>query len=114
MAYLQHFLLQEHTVDLRNLAPRQCLFAFPGDKVIVQQPVYYPFFRVIEENGRRLVNNPLIYKDGKYIMDFDDLEEKVKDRRIKLMFLCNPHNPVGHVWTKAGWLNQLLEYLQAI
>ena len=75
-------------------------FTNPGDKIIVQQPVYYPFFRVIEENGRRLVNNPLIYKNGKYTMDFDDLEEKVKDRRIKLMFLCNPHNPVGRVWTK--------------
>lgn len=75
-------------------------FTNPGDKVIVQQPVYYPFFRVIEENGRRLVNNPLVYKDGKYTIDFNDLEEKAKDRRIKLMFLCNPHNPVGRVWTK--------------
>lgn len=75
-------------------------FTYPGDKVLVQQPVYYPFFRVIEDNGRRIVNNPLIYKDGRYTMDFDDLEEKVKDRRIKLMFLCSPHNPVGRVWTK--------------
>ncbi|AEE92149.1 Cystathionine beta-lyase PatB [Tepidanaerobacter acetatoxydans Re1] len=75
-------------------------FTYPGDKVLVQQPVYYPFFRVIEDNGRRIVNNPLIYKEGRYTMDFDDLEEKVKDRRIKLMFLCSPHNPVGRVWTK--------------
>ena len=75
-------------------------FTDPGDKVIVQPPVYYPFFSVIEDNGRRVVNNPLIFKDGRYTMDFNDLEEKVKDPRVKLLFLCSPHNPVGRVWSR--------------
>lgn len=75
-------------------------FTNPGDKVIVQPPVYYPFFRVIEDNGRRVVNNPLLFKDGRYTMDFEDLEKKVKDPLVKLLFLCSPHNPVGRVWSK--------------
>ncbi|MGI5858610.1 MAG: MalY/PatB family protein [Tepidanaerobacteraceae bacterium] len=72
----------------------------PGDKILVQSPVYYPFFKVIENNGRRVVNNPLLFNDGRYTMDFDDLEEKVKDPQVKLLFLCSPHNPVGRVWTE--------------
>lgn len=75
-------------------------FTNPGDKVIVQPPVYYPFFSVIEDNGRRVVNNPLLFKDGRYTMDFEDLEKKVKDPLVKLLFLCSPHNPVGRVWSK--------------
>jgi len=67
--------------------------AHPGDKVIVQPPVYYPFFKVIEDNGRRVVNNPLRFKNGRYVMDFEDLEEKAKDPLVKLLFLCSPHNP---------------------
>ncbi|MDD4569068.1 MAG: pyridoxal phosphate-dependent aminotransferase [Tepidanaerobacteraceae bacterium] len=81
-------------------------FTHPGDKVLVQSPVYYPFFKVIEDNGRRVVNNPLLFKDGRYTMDFDDLEEKVKDPQVKLLFLCSPHNPVGRVWTEEE-LNKL-------
>jgi len=75
-------------------------FTHPGDKIVVQPPVYYPFFKVIEDNGRRVVNNPLLFKDGRYTMDFDDLEKKVKDPQVKLIFLCSPHNPVGRVWTE--------------
>jgi cystathionine beta-lyase len=75
-------------------------FTHPGDKVIVQSPVYYPFFKVVEENGRRIINNPLKYEDGYYTMDFEDLEDKAKDPRVKLLILCSPHNPVGRVWTK--------------
>ncbi len=75
-------------------------FTHPGDKVIVQPPVYYPFFKVIEDNGRRVVNNPLRFKNGRYVMDFEDLEEKAKDPLVKLLFLCSPHNPVGRVWTE--------------
>ena len=75
-------------------------FTHPGDKVIVQPPVYYPFFSVIKDNGRQIVNNPLIYKDGRYYMDFDDLESKAQDPQVKLLILCSPHNPVGRVWTK--------------
>lgn len=75
-------------------------FTHPGDKIIVQSPVYYPFFAVIENNGRRVVNNPLEFRDGHYFMDFEDLEEKAKDPQVKLLFLCSPHNPVGRVWSK--------------
>lgn len=73
-----------------------------NDAVILQQPVYYPFRNVIENNGRRVVNNPLKQDEtGKYYMDFADLENKIVSEQVKLMFLCNPHNPVGRVWTKA-------------
>jgi len=75
-------------------------FCQPGDKVIVQQPVYYPFFRVIENNGCHIVNNPLKFSNKKYLMDYDDLESKIDDPRVKLLILCNPHNPVGRVWQK--------------
>lgn len=71
-----------------------------GDKVIIQQPVYYPFKKAIENNGRETVNNPLIMKDGKYVMDYEDLEEKAKDVNTKMIILCSPHNPVGRVWEK--------------
>ena len=75
-------------------------FTQPGDKVIVQQPVYYPFFRVIENNGCHIVNNPLKLSNKKYFMDYDDLEKKIDDPRVKLLILCSPHNPVGRVWQK--------------
>ena len=82
-------------------------FTKPGDKVIIQSPVYHPFYDVIGNNGRHIVNNPLIYKDGKYTMDYEDLEEKI-DSRTRILLLCNPHNPVGRVWTKEE-LNKLGE-----
>ena len=72
----------------------------PGDKVIVQKPVYYPFFKAIENNGRHIINNPLKLENGQYVMDYDDLEQKAKDPRTTLMILCSPHNPIGRVWTK--------------
>lgn len=72
----------------------------PGDKVIIQQPVYYPFKSSIENNDRVVVNNALINKDGKYVMDYEDLEKKANDPKTKLMILCSPHNPVGRVWEK--------------
>jgi len=75
-------------------------FAHPGDKVIIQPPVYYPFSWVIENNGCRIVNNPLTLEKGKYFMDFEDLEKKVDDPRVKILILCSPHNPVGRVWQK--------------
>ena len=71
----------------------------PGDNIIVQTPVYDPFYTVIEDNGCHIKENPLIFKDGRYTMDFDDLESKI-DERTKLMLLCSPHNPIGRVWTK--------------
>jgi len=75
-------------------------FTQPGDKVIVQPPVYYPFFQAIECNGCHIVNNPLKVENNKYVMDFEDLEKKIDDPRIKILILCSPHNPVGRVWQK--------------
>src|SRR5690606_3855750 len=71
-------------------------FTSPGDKILIQQPVYYPFMSVIEKNGREIVNNPLLYENGRYDMDFDDLEKKI-DPDVKMIILSNPHNPVGRV-----------------
>ncbi|MBQ8515446.1 MAG: pyridoxal phosphate-dependent aminotransferase [Ruminococcus sp.] len=74
----------------------------PGDGVLLQQPVYYPFSEVIEDNGRRVVSNNLyLGEDNRYHIDFEDFEKKLIDEKIKLFFLCNPHNPVGRVWTEA-------------
>ena len=76
-------------------------FTEPGDAVIIQQPVYYPFSEVIADNGRRIVDNTLELKeDGKYHINFEDFEQKVKENHVKLFLLCSPHNPVGRVWTK--------------
>ncbi|THE14166.1 pyridoxal phosphate-dependent aminotransferase [Bacillus timonensis] len=74
-------------------------FTNPGDKIIIQQPVYYPFMSVIEKNGREIVNNPLRLENGRYYMDFEDLEKKI-DPSVKMIILSNPHNPVGRVWAK--------------
>lgn len=72
-----------------------------GDGVLVQQPVYYPFSEVIEDNGRRVVSNTLyLGEDNRYHIDFEDFERKIKEENIKLFFLCSPHNPVGRVWTR--------------
>ncbi len=75
-------------------------FTEPGDAVIIQQPVYYPFMRSITANGRRIINNPLHLSAGRYEMDLDDLAEKARDPRAKLLLLCSPHNPVGRAWTR--------------
>ncbi len=74
----------------------------PGDGVIIQQPVYYPFMNAITSNGRRIVNNALINDREAlhYSIDFDDLEKKAADPQNKVLLLCSPHNPVGRVWTK--------------
>lgn len=71
----------------------------PGDEVIVQPPVYYPFFHVVSNNKRVVINNPLQHIDGKYEMDFKDLESKITSK-TKMFILCNPHNPGGRVWSK--------------
>ena len=72
----------------------------PGDQVIVQTPVYNCFFSSIRNNGCEIATNELIYKDGVYRIDFDDLEKKASDQKTKLLLLCSPHNPAGRVWTK--------------
>lgn len=70
-----------------------------GDAVMFQPPVYHQFFNVVNRNGRRVVENPLRYEDGKYTMDFADMEQKIRDEQVKLFILCSPHNPVCRVWT---------------
>jgi cystathionine beta-lyase len=75
-------------------------FTEPGDAVIIQRPVYYPFTDVIESNGRRLVNSPLrLDEDGRYRIDFEDFERKLSEDNPRMFILCSPHNPVGRVWT---------------
>ncbi len=73
----------------------------PGDAVLIQQPVYYPFSEVIKDNGRNVVSNTLyLGEDNRYHIDFEDFEQKIVAHKIKLFLLCNPHNPVGRVWSK--------------
>jgi cystathionine beta-lyase len=80
-------------------------FSNPRDKIIVQNPVYYPFFGAIQNNGRQILFNPLKKIDRRYQMDLDDLKRKIKDARAKILILCSPHNPVGRVWTKDELIN---------
>ena len=71
-----------------------------GDHVLVQSPVYNHFYSSIENNGRIAVENNLLYHNGKYSIDFEDLAQKAADPKAKILIICNPHNPVGRVWTK--------------
>ncbi|MFT8638975.1 MalY/PatB family protein [Bifidobacterium sp.] len=81
----------------------------PGDKVIIQRPVYYPFTHAAERTGLTILDNELVLDaNGHYSMDFEDLERKAADPRCKALLLCNPHNPVGRVWTEAE-LSRLAE-----
>ena len=75
-------------------------FTAPDDKVIIQTPVYNHFFTSILNNGRSVLENPLIYRDGKYEMDLQDLEKKLSDPQATLLILCNPQNPVGKIWNR--------------
>ncbi len=75
-------------------------FTKEGDSVLIQQPVYYPFSSVIRNNNRKLVNNELVLKEGRYEMDLEDFEKKIVQEKVKLFILCSPHNPVGRVWTE--------------
>ncbi len=69
-----------------------------GDEILIQSPVYHVFYYVIEDNDRKVLENELAYENGKYEIDFDDLDEKLS--RVKMMILCNPHNPVGKIWSR--------------
>ncbi|CAB5081831.1 Aspartate aminotransferase (EC [Olavius algarvensis associated proteobacterium Delta 3] len=71
-----------------------------GDGIIIQPPVFFEFRLVIRSNNRNIIKNPLNVVDGKYQMNFDDLEEKAANPKTKIMIICNPHNPVGRVWTR--------------
>ena len=72
----------------------------PGDSVLVQPPVYYPFFHAAENNGRKLVRSSLINDHGKYSVDFADFEQRIIQENVKLFILCSPHNPISRVWRR--------------
>lgn len=75
-------------------------FTEPGDSVIIQTPVYYPFFGVVVANGRKIIRNPLKFSDDTYSFDFIGLERILSENRVKMLILCSPHNPVGRVWRR--------------
>ena len=75
-------------------------FTEKGDAVLINRPVYYPFSNLIDGLKRRLINSPLQLKDGRYEIDFADVEEKIVSSGVRLYLLCSPHNPVGRVWTR--------------
>ena len=85
---------------LNTLAMAANCFTEPSDGIIVQTPVFFDFATIIAENDRRLIENPLILRDGRYEMDFDGLEQLAAEAQTSMLFLCNPHNPVGRVWTR--------------
>ena len=72
----------------------------PNENVVIQTPVYNVFFNCVVNNGCRVLENPLVYKDGAYSIDFADLERKLADPQTNLMILCNPHNPVSKIWDR--------------
>lgn len=75
-------------------------FSSPGDQILVQAPVYHVFFNCIKNNGREILSNDLVYKNGSYEIDFEDLEAKLAQPLTTMMLLCNPHNPIGKIWDK--------------
>jgi cystathionine beta-lyase len=79
-----------------------------NDYVLINNPVYYPFTEVVEDNKRKIISSDLILKDNHYEIDFDDFENKIKQYNIKLFLLCSPHNPVGRVWKKKE-LDKIIE-----
>ena len=83
-----------------GLAQAVRAFTAPGEAVLIQTPVYYPFYDIVRQNGRQLVTNELVYRDGAYGIDFEDFERKIAGGNVKLFLLCSPHNPVGRVWTR--------------
>lgn len=91
-------------------------FTKEGEGVLIQQPVYYPFGNMIRRNGRRVVNAPLVFRNGRYEMDYEDLENKIRGEHIRLMIFCSPHNPVGRVWSieELEKLARLCEYYDVI
>ncbi|MDR1678405.1 MAG: pyridoxal phosphate-dependent aminotransferase [Prevotellaceae bacterium] len=83
-----------------GLAQAVRAFTAPNDAVMIQTPVYYPFYSVITDNNRLVIKNPLVYQNGRYGIDFEDFERKIANESVKLFILCSPHNPVGRVWTR--------------
>lgn len=85
---------------LNILAIAASLFTDKGDGIIVQPPVFFDFYDIVSENHREIVANPLILENGRYSMDFDGLERLAAEPKNRMIYLCNPHNPVGRVWTR--------------
>lgn len=77
-----------------------CAVTKPGDRVLIQQPVYHPFANIIRENGRTLVVNELVHENGAYRVDYADFEAKITENEVKAFVLCSPHNPIAKVWKK--------------
>ncbi|MDR1871187.1 MAG: pyridoxal phosphate-dependent aminotransferase [Deltaproteobacteria bacterium] len=75
-------------------------FTKPGEAILIQSPVYYPFTGCALDNDRIVIRNQLVLNNNRYEIDFDDFERKIVDHKIKLFLLCNPHNPIGRVWTR--------------
>lgn len=80
-----------------NVATKE--FTKDNDEILIQPPVYHPFYRVAENNNRKILENPLKLNEGKHEMDFEDMRDKITEK-TKLSVLCSPHNPVGRVWTR--------------
>lgn len=80
----------------------------PGDEIVVQSPVYFPFYSAVKDHNRKLIVNPLVLQSGRYYMDLANLEKEVTSN-TKLFFLCSPHNPTGNVWRKEE-LEQLANF----
>ena len=80
----------------------------PGDAVLIQSPVYYPFMSAVEDQGRRLVRSELVNTNGVYTIDFEDFENKIIGENVRVFILCSPHNPIGRIWTKDE-LSRMLE-----
>ncbi len=93
-----HILRAPNVLD--SLAIAAALFTDKGDGIIVQPPVFFDFYDIISENHRTVATNPLVLKNGRYEMDFCGLERLAADPGNRLLYLCNPHNPVGRVWTR--------------
>ena len=80
----------------------------PGDSVLIQTPVYYPFMSAIEDQGRKLVRSELVNTNGIYTVDFEDFERKITEEAVRVFILCSPHNPIGRIWTHSE-LAKMLE-----
>lgn len=93
-----HILRAPNVLNALSMAVN--LFSEPGEGIIIQPPVFFDFADILAENNRHLVENPLVLKDGRYHMDFDGLEQAAADPKARMIFLCNPHNPVGRVWSR--------------
>jgi len=83
-------------------------YSKPGDQVVVQPPVYFPFFSAVEDTRRKLLHNQLLEEDNHYRIDFEDLEEKLSQEKTRILLISSPHNPVGRVWS-VGELNRMVE-----